>query len=415
MQYVTLDTNAWINLANGTEPARLLEALYNGVKEGEITVILPTIIIDEWNKGKSKEIAGGVLKTFDTVEKGLGQILNVLSKNAFDSGINANQWDFFKEIASNFKKGRKKIENSISILSETVESIFNHPSTRLIIIKERIALKAGKFAIAKKAPFSGKNSFADALIVFSFIDYIETNSIINAHFITYNTEDFCSRRGGNYFLHSDLVPDFRRTQSEFHQLAADGINKIYKNINLEVAEFFDLIKEANYSYEEQEEEGEIMETELCTHCSHAVNFYRVDLEDERIIVIPGQLEFEFVKNIPTNNPFESLTRISAGLCSYCDTEYFLCASCGFLNIVEDDDYDTRKECAGYGCNLSYRVSSKYGDWHENVQYFTSLYTILNEDIKCKICDNGFWNDGSGDGLCEKCKDEYDYGSIVNYL
>ena len=101
MQYVTLDTNAWINLANGTEPARLLEALNKGVQDREITVILPTIIIDEWNKGKNKEIVSGVLKTFDNVEKGMGQILNVLSKNnniqlsealAFDEQGNVSHW-----------------------------------------------------------------------------------------------------------------------------------------------------------------------------------------------------------------------------------------------------------------------------------------------------------------------------------
>ena len=295
-----------------------------------------------------------------------------------------------------------------------MDSIFTHYSTRHILIKESVSLKAGKFAIAKKAPFSGKNSFADALIVFSFIDYIEVNGITNAHFITYNTEDFCSRRGGKTFLHNDLVPDFKRTQSEFHQLAADGINKIYNNINQEVSEFFDIIKEIKYQPEEESEYIEPLEDELCMRCSHAIDFYKVDLEDERVTVIPGQLELDFVRNIPTNKPFESLTRISAGVCSYCDTEHFLCASCGFLNIVEDDDYDTRKECAGYLCNLPYRISSEYGDWHDAVQYYTSQYTILNEDIRCKICDNGFWNDGSGTGICGDCKDEYNYGSVATY-
>jgi hypothetical protein len=422
MQYVTLDTNAWINLANGTEPARMLEALDKGVRERDITIILPTIIVDEWNRGKSKLVVNGVLKIFDDVDEGLGKILKVLSKSdnltfykkhsSINSrGLGEKKWDFFKNIASEFRKGRKEVEESIAKNISIVDELFSHYSTRHIEVKQSVALKAGKFALAKKAPFSSKNSFADALIVFSFIDYIEKNHITEAHFITYNTGDFCERKGGKTFLHPDLEPDFERTQSEFHQLAADGINKIYNNIAYEneTFEFFELIKEIKEQTELEDIEVDGRET--CEKCLHAINFFRVDLEDERVLIIPGQLEFEFAKKLPTNRPHEWLARISAGICSSCETEYFICPSCGVTNVVED--YDTRVECDDLGCRLPYRISSEFGDWHEETNQYTSQYTIITNNKTCQRCNKEFWNDGSDNNICEECKDEYYYGIIIN--
>lgn len=162
MQYVVLDTNAWINLANGTDPSRMLLALHRGVMEGEVIVVLPTVIIDEWEKGKHKLLLGGSLKTFDEISKGFGTLLKSIAKDesfssveendsVFEDPIEVNIWELFKGLSANFNNGRKIVENLIKENASLIDEIFEHYSTRRIEIKNSVALKAAKFAVAKKS------------------------------------------------------------------------------------------------------------------------------------------------------------------------------------------------------------------------------------------------------------------------
>ena len=69
MHYLTLDTNTWIYLANGTEPVRLLSFIKQEVNKGNITILLPDIIVKEWNKNKDKAVKQGGLKHFKDVNE----------------------------------------------------------------------------------------------------------------------------------------------------------------------------------------------------------------------------------------------------------------------------------------------------------------------------------------------------------
>ncbi|MGI4823614.1 MAG: PIN domain-containing protein [Janthinobacterium lividum] len=418
MQYVLLDTNAWINLSNGTAPSRLLLALHRGIIEEEITIILPTIIIDEWRRGKGKLLKGGALQVFDEIEKNIGTLLKNIDRNdsfieddskefSFEPENLINQWVYFKNIASQFKKGRRNFERNAVRNAELVEEIFNHNSTRLITAKDSANIKAGNFALQKKAPFGNKNSFADALILFSFLDYVEANYLYYTHFITYNTSDFCERHDdGKYRLHKDLEPEIRKYGVEFHQNVATALTEIYANIDYENVDFFGYLNEIKF-YEEaaralEEEEEFIFRDALCVQCKHPIRFQLISLADKRTVASSEQMELDFVKNLPSAIPKKLFSRVNASICAYCDTEHFLCVNCDELILVSEDDYYRRIECPTERCKLPYYIVPSSKRWYGDSELALSEYFILTENKICKECNEVFPSEESNNDVCRQC-------------
>ena len=176
MHYITLDTNTWIYLANGTEPVRLLNYINTEVNKGNITILLPETVIKEWEEHKDKTVRKGSLNHFKDVKIALNKILKLLGdkgeKDVFSFLLDKkDETDYFKDFIDSFDKKKEEVENAVSANIELIDILFKTKST-IIAIKDKTYVKSGKFALEKKAPFKQKNSFADALILFSFLEYI---------------------------------------------------------------------------------------------------------------------------------------------------------------------------------------------------------------------------------------------------
>lgn len=411
MYYLTLDTNTWIYLANGTEPVRLLTYIKQEADKGNIKIILPEIIIKEWDKNKDKAVKQGSIKHFNRISDDLDRILKLLGDKGERDILSflldeKDDKDYFKDFIDNFKTKRKEIEDAISDNIKLIDDLFKHNSTIVLKTNDEIVLKSGQFALEKKAPFKGKNSFADALIVFSFIDYVKSNSIENALFISYNTDDFCEKKDGNKFLHSDLQPDFIETKSKFYTIVGEAINTIEKDIVSK--------EELEWIKEMQEEAEHERNTEYCEACyenndrHNEVYFGKPQpLIDERIrpdYNNQNQTEFDFAKDLPKTPPKKCFHTIEVGHCSWCNTKHFKCASCGTVNAVWDNDYNKRKECEGCGLPYYIDTSNDHDGLGEGYEY-----RILKDTETCEKCGNEFEPDGSGNNICESCEDEYAYG------
>lgn len=411
MHYLTLDTNTWIYLANGTEPVRLLIYIKQEVDKGNIKIILPKIIINEWDKNKDNAVKQGSIKHFNDITQALDRILKLLGDKGERDVLSflldeKDNKDYFKDFIDNFKKKKKEIEEAISYNIKLIDDLFSHKSTIVLNIKDEVSLKAGQFALQKKAPFKNKNSFADALIVFSFIDFVKTKPIEEALFISYNTDDFCEKKEGKKYLHPDLQPDFTDTKSHFYTIVGEALNTIEKDIVSK--DELEWIKEM---LDEAEHERDVEYCEVCQENndrSNEVYFGRPHpLTDERIGLKydnPKQIELEFAKDLPKTQLEKYFHSIEVGHCSWCNTEHFKCASCGALNAVWDNEYDERKECEG--CGLPYYIDTS-GDQDRIGEGYE--YRILKDTETCEKCGNEFEDDGSGNNICEICEDEYAYG------
>lgn len=410
MHYLTLDTNTWIYLANGTEPVRLLTFIKREVDKNNIKILLPEIVVKEWDKNKDKAVKQGGLKHYKDVNEALDRIQKLLGdkgeRDYFSFLLDEkDDNDYFTEFIEKFKEKRKEIEDAIADNIKLIDDLFKHKSTEIIKIKNEVFIKAGHFALEKKAPFRNRNSFADALIVFSFIDFVKTKSIEGALFITYNTDDFCEKKNGEKYLHPDLKPEFSSSKSEFYKIVGEALNTIEKDIvSNEELEF---IKEQQ---EEAERERDIVYCQVCNEMSDRYNevyFGRPqELIDERNrlkYIDPNQGEFEFAENLPKTKPKKYFDKIEVGHCNWCNTEHFICVNCGNVNAVWNNEYNERKECDS--CGLPYLIDTS----NDNDDVGEPQYRILKDTQTCEKCGNEFEDDGSGNNICEKCEDEYAYG------
>ena len=408
MHYITLDTNTWIYIANGTEPVRLLNYIDKEVDKNNITVLLPRIVIDEWEIHKDKTVRQGSIKHFNDIKTALDKILKLLGDKGEKEIISflldeEDENDYFKDFIENFNKRKKEIENAVTENIKLIDDLFKNKAT-IIEIKDEIYIKSGQFALEKKAPFKLKNSFADALILFSFLDYVESNSIDNSIFISYNTDDFCEKKNGKKTLHSDLKNEFLKANSKFYKIVGEALNTIEKDIvsKEELALIEELQNEQNWNDE----------IEFCEICQEndsrtsAVYFYDRELIDERkpeLIEDPDQVELDFAKNLPKSKLKGQHSSIEVGNCDWCSSEHFKCIDCGCTNAVWEGEFNKVKECEG--CGLEYLVSRKYDrDGIEEIEY-----TIPKSTAICEKCGDEYDIEDMIENLCYDCENEYSYG------
>src|SRR5258706_1100499 len=408
MYYLTLDTNTWIYLANGTEPVRLLTFIKQEVDKGYVTILLPEIIIKEWDRNKDNAVKQGSIKHFNDITNALDRILKLLGDKGERNVLNflldeKEEKDYFTDFVDNYKKKRTEIEEAISDNIKLIDDLFIHKSTVIIKIDDKDYIKAGQYALEKKAPFKNKNSFADALILFSLLDFVKQKSIEGALFISYNTDDFCEKKDGKKYLHPDLEGELKETKTEFYTIVGEALSTIKTDIVSK--EKLEWIKQMR---EEAEWESRIEYCQVCDgnkyNFGNEVYYSKWDLIDEREGLKyhnPDQGEFEFSHKLPKTPPEKYYSEIEVGHCNWCNTEHFKCANCGTANAVMDHEFNKRKDCED--CGLPYFIERTYDrkGTEEGHQY-----KILKDTKTCVKCGFEFENDGSESDICEKCENEY---------
>lgn len=404
MHYIALDTCTWIYLANGTEPVKLLDFIFEESRKGNIAIIVPEVVIEEWERNKIDTVEKGAIKHFKQVIEQLKRISRLLGKKGerpkFSFLIDEeDETEYFEEVIEKIKSKREVVKAAIQENINKIDEIFKNPSTIIIEIEDKIKLLAGKHAIEKKAPFKGKNSFADALILFSFIDFVTQNNIEGASFVTYNTQDFCEKSGGEKYLHPDLEPYFTESKSKFYLIVAEVLNTIKEDIITK--EELEWVKQMQLDAEREKD------VEYCQVCSeiHArpSELYfgnPVEILNERKFD-PNQMELAFAKGMPKKTPEEIISTIQVANCSYCGTEHFKCQKCNTVNAVWGQEYDTRKECEGCGLPYFIDTSNDYENIGEGYEY-----RIIEGYLDCEQCGELFEDDLINRGLCQSCEDEY---------
>jgi len=404
MYYITLDTNTWIYLANGTEPVKILHFIKKELDKNNIKILLPRTIIQEWNVHKEKTVKIGTLNYFKEVTSSLEKLKKMIGDSAkpdpldflFEKDKDKDKV-YFQDIIDKFKSKKGEIEKAVNENIIFIDNLFKHKNTKIIEISDFVKLKSGQFAFEKKAPFGKKNSFADALIVFSFLEYVKENEIEEASFITYNIDDFCEKKEGKKYLHRDLKPDFETTKSKFYTVVGKAINSIEKGI----------VTQEELDYIEQQQLEIADETvEFCRECSemndrlNLVEFGAfISLEDNRKILQydPNQLEFDFAKDMPKSKYKKPIDEIEIGYCNWCNTLHYKCVECDTVNAVLENNYDEIIECEG--CGQEYRIEvDKTPHNYNNIQYF-----IIHEEKRCSICGNVLVENELEDDKCIDCQ------------
>ncbi len=188
MYYLALDTNIWLNLLKeGTASDNSLNFLDHWIDGQHIKILLPEIIVTEWKRNRENKKKVLIQDWRDFLNR---------AKKIFDSS-------YVNDVITS-----EYVEQRVEKQLEIVEDIFDNHAI-VIPITENVKLKSVEKALEKKAPFHRKSSMADALILHSFLDYIESQQLMGCFFITNNTDDF-SETNSKSKIHSDLKDEFNK-------------------------------------------------------------------------------------------------------------------------------------------------------------------------------------------------------------
>lgn len=79
MVYLVLDTNIWIYIAEGEHPD-ITKELISKIQKGDLHLLSNKIILDEWNRHRSKAIEKGKQKVVNSYQGTVGSFKKLKSK-----------------------------------------------------------------------------------------------------------------------------------------------------------------------------------------------------------------------------------------------------------------------------------------------------------------------------------------------
>lgn len=387
MTHLCLDTCTWIYLANGFEPGKLISYLYEEIKRENIRIILPELIIEEWQRNSSTAVNNAVDQTFKGSVEGLKKIQQLIEKSSNKEEEQALQ--LLLTSLNTKEEYIKKIARENILL---IELIFNHSSTIITKYSQANINLATKFALDKLAPFANQNSMADALIFLQMIEYLKTNNISGAYFITWNSKDFFPKKT----LSPNLDELLKSVNGKFFSSLAFAIHSITQEV-LTTEE----LKEIERKKLELEEYG-------CLDCAlHRSRWSPISFEnsyrivDERDSFDPNQLSIFVEYQKPKNKP----EFIKAGSCGYCGSVHIKCPTCDeLMGFPYQYSFNEIYNCECCGMKFVFNsVHDRKGEIE--IQEFI----ILDNKRQCAGCINELDYRNESD-LCDECEKRYAYDS-----
>lgn len=208
MTYLVIDTCVWLDLAKSPNDESIIIALEEIEKKGKAKILVPQIVIDEFNRNKDRIIESGrqrMTQEFKKVRKVVETYCSKENKQIVIEGLD--------DVNHRLPIIADKVIESVGRV-EGIFSIAEKPT-----IEEVFYINAAKRALDKKAPFhKQRNSIADALLMEVYIKVSQANDKDKCYFITHNTHDF-----------SSLTDD--RNVHDDYSMCFDGKTKLY-SINI---------------------------------------------------------------------------------------------------------------------------------------------------------------------------------------
>lgn len=229
---ILIDTCVWLDLAKDYQQQAILTALEELVRQGEIALILPRTVVDEFDRNKARiieesnrSLSSNLKRTKEVVEKFGDPKLKLAVLNQL------NDVDHRLPTLG---------EAAIGTVSR-IEKLFGR--TPIIEISDTVKLRAAQRAIDKRAPFHRqRNGMDDAILIELYADEIGTKTTVKSRFafISHNTKDFSHPSATNKQPHPDIASFFSRVKSLYFITLGEALRRI------QPAQFADLMIEQEW-------------------------------------------------------------------------------------------------------------------------------------------------------------------------
>lgn len=227
-----IDTCVWLDLAKDYKQRAILAALEELIQQGEIELILPRTIINEFARNKVRVIEESNRSLSSTLKR-------------------------VKDVVEKFGDPRQKsrvlnqlndVDHLLPTLGEAavdtvgrIEKLFARAA--VIEISDAVKLRAAQRAIEKRAPFHRqRNGIEDAILIEIYADAAGTKPKAGTRFafVTHNTKDFSHQNVNNKLPHPDIAACFSPRRSRYFITLGEALRRVAP------AQFADLMIEQEW-------------------------------------------------------------------------------------------------------------------------------------------------------------------------
>lgn len=194
-----IDTSVWLDLTKDHRHLPLLDALFAMTETGEVSLIVPQVVVDEFARNRDRVMAASRASLsghFKKVREAITQFAPEEAKNATLAQLN--------EIDHRIATSGEAVNEAVDL----IEKLFT--TTNPLETTDAIKARAAERAMAKLAPFHrDKNGIGDAVIFETYVDELaaRVDGEIFA-FVTHNIHDFSQKGADTRLPHADLAAVF---------------------------------------------------------------------------------------------------------------------------------------------------------------------------------------------------------------
>lgn len=205
--HLLIDTCVWLDLTKDVRQLPLLDALFAMTEADEVALILPRLVVDEFERNRERVMASSrasFASHFKRVREALVQFAPEEGREDVLRQIN--------EVDHRIATGDGAVNEAVGLIDKLFSSTVPIPLT--VDVKARAADRG----LTKLAPFHrSANGTGDAVIIETYIDALaERGSAEDIYaFVTHNTSDFSDKTGDTRLPHPDLAPLFDGSTSRY--------------------------------------------------------------------------------------------------------------------------------------------------------------------------------------------------------
>ncbi len=213
-----IDTCVWLDIAKDHRQAAVLDTLEMLLRDGQLRLLLPRIVVDEFSRNKDRVVE----ESSRSLSSSLKRVKEVVHRLGEARG---------KRVAI---KHLEELDHRLPRLGEAaveavvqIEALF--ASAPIIESSDRVILRAADRAVNKRAPFHHqRNSMNDAILIEMYAELTNEKPIkgVRFGFVTHNTKDFSHPSSDNRLPHPDIASYFSRIRSLYLINLAEILRRI---------------------------------------------------------------------------------------------------------------------------------------------------------------------------------------------
>ncbi|MBB5034115.1 PIN domain-containing protein [Prosthecobacter vanneervenii] len=212
-----IDTCVWLDMAKDHQQQATIGVLEELVRQKQVTLIVPTIVRDEFTRNKARIVEDSQRSLSSTLKRAK-QAVELLGGGKTKRIVLEQLSDLDFRLPS---MGESAIE-SIGRL----EKLFD--AAEMVGVSDAVKLRAAERALAKKAPFhTQRNSMADAMLMEIYGDMLSAaNRGLRFAFVTHNTKDFSHPNADHRLPHPDFSNYFSKIKSLYFIKLTEALKRV---------------------------------------------------------------------------------------------------------------------------------------------------------------------------------------------